>query len=209
MQVRLHRDGEDLATGLDLPRLSCDFDYFLVAFTRPWALALCWHFNAGGHFGERVDGLKPSRAHLLWACESTEHLRAGLRPPRDRCEECLLLQGVPEQPPAPVAVDPAEFFDDLVQALQVQMQEAAAIYLETDGSELMEIGSFVPDPPQQKAKDPNKFFDSASFLLRPLIPKQTPKRPPKTLQLMCMLRTRPVLTWRPYRTWMLTEASPT
>ena len=56
VQVRLHRDGEDLATGLDLPRLSCDFDYFLVAFTRPWALALCWHFNAGGHFGERVDG---------------------------------------------------------------------------------------------------------------------------------------------------------
>ena len=83
---------------------------------------------------------------MLWdlrACERAEHFREGLRRPRDRYEERFLLQGVLEQQPAPVAVDPADLFDDLVQVLQVHMQEAAVIYLATDGSELMEIGSFA------------------------------------------------------------------
>ena len=67
----------------------------------------CCFFNANGDFPDDhprwhclCGRAQPSRVHLLWSCECTEHLRTALRPPTDTCEERLLLQGVPEQPPA-------------------------------------------------------------------------------------------------------------
>ena len=82
----------------------------------------------------------PSRVHLLWACDKTAHLRTGLRDPRDRCEERLLLHGVPEQPP----LDPGGFFEDLVEEIRVQLElNPAVLFLATDGSEHFDVGSYA------------------------------------------------------------------
>ncbi|CAE7330859.1 unnamed protein product, partial [Symbiodinium sp. CCMP2592] len=54
-----------------------------------------------------------------------------------------ILHGVPEQPPAPPALDPDELYEDLVQELCNLMREAAVIHSATDGSEHQDIGAFA------------------------------------------------------------------
>ena len=51
---------------------------------------------------------------------------------------------MPEQPPAPPAIDPGDFHDTLVQALSVQLRlEPAVLHLATDGSEHLDVGSYA------------------------------------------------------------------
>ena len=158
-----HREEEGLASGLSLPPPDGTLDFLFDGFHRAMATEVrsvtlaamgaghnCWHLNAGGNFEMAharwncLCGLaRPSRAHLAWTCRCTAQFREGLRPPRDRCEERLLLHGVPEQPPAPSALDPDELFEALVQELCVQMQSAAVIHLATDGSEHCDIGAYA------------------------------------------------------------------
>ena len=110
----------------------------------------CWFFSANGDFPDDhprwhclCGRAQPSRVHLLWSCECTEHLRTALRPPTDRCEERLLLQGVPEQPPQ-LPWHFGDFHDDLVQALTLQLrQKPAVLVLATDGSEYCDVGSYA------------------------------------------------------------------
>ncbi|CAE7401334.1 unnamed protein product [Symbiodinium microadriaticum] len=154
-----HRHAAGLATGLDLPKPDFSLDYHFDGLHEALTLGLrgtdlaalgagnsCWFYNAGGGYEEHhsrwqcLCGLShPSRVHLLWACDKTAHLRTGLRDPRDRCEERLLLHGVPEQPPAPAALDPGGFFEDLVEEIRVQLElNPAVLFLATDGSEHFE-----------------------------------------------------------------------
>ena len=160
---RYHRDDPSLAAGLDLPAPSMDADYRFDGLLSAINMGLratdraaiggghsCWFYNAHGDFPEDharwlclCGRSRPSHVHLLWCCPCTAHLRATLRLPRDRCEERLLLQGVPEQPPPP-AIDPGDFHDTLVQALSVQLRlDPAVLYLATDGSEHLEVGSYA------------------------------------------------------------------
>ena len=150
--------------GLALPKPDFSLDYHFDGLREALKLGLrgadlaalgagnsCWFYNAGGNYEEHhsrwqcLCGLRrPSRAHLLWACDKTAHLRTGLRAPRDRCEERLLLLGVPEQPPAPAALDPGGFFEDLVEEIVVQLQlNPAVLFLATDGSEHLDVGSYA------------------------------------------------------------------
>ena len=159
-----HRDEAGLATGLDLPKPDFSLDYHFDGLHEALTLGLrgtdlaalgagnsCWFYNAGGGYEEHrsrwqcLCGLsRPSRAHLLWACDKTAHLRTGLRDPHDRCEERLLLMGVPEQPPAPAALDPGGFFEDLVEEIRVQLElNPAVLFLATDGSEHFDVGSYA------------------------------------------------------------------
>ena len=158
-----HRAEEGLASGLSLPKPDGTLDFLFDGFHRAMAMEVrsvtlaamgaghsCWHLNTGGNFEvaharwKCLCGLAhPSRAHLAWTCRCTAQFREGLRLPRDRCEERLLLHGVPEQPPAPSALDPEELFEALVQELCVQMQSAAVIHLATDGSEHCDIGAYA------------------------------------------------------------------
>ena len=157
-----HRDEAGLAMGLALPKPDFSLDYHFDGLHEALKLGLrgadlaalgagnsCWFYNAGGNYEEHhwqcLCGLRrPSRAHLLWACDKTAHLRTGLRAPRDRCEERLLLLGVPEQPPAPAALDPGGFFEDLVEEIVVQLQlNPAVLFLATDGSEHLDVGSYA------------------------------------------------------------------
>ncbi|CAE7522837.1 unnamed protein product [Symbiodinium sp. CCMP2592] len=115
------------------------------------SVSSCWHYNAGNHFAiENVwwkclcGLLRPSRAHLLWTCAETSHLRFGLQLPQNRCEERPLERGVPEQPPAPPTLDPCGFFDDLVEELKAQLQQdPAVLFLASNGSEHHSVGSFA------------------------------------------------------------------
>ena len=172
-----------IASGLDLPAPALDVDYHFDGLHAVLRMGLrstdraamgggnsCWFFNANGDFPDDhprwhclCGRAQPSRVHLLWSCECTEHLRTALRPPTDRCEERLLLQGVPEQP-APLAIDFGDFHDDLVQALTLQLrQEPAVLLLATDVSEYCDVGSYAA------AVHPGGFtcadYDLANYLL--------------------------------------------
>ena len=134
VKYRYHRDEPSLASGLDLSAQIMDADYHFDGLHSALHMGLratdraairgghsVGSYNAQGEFPKDharwlcLCGLsRPSRAHLLWCCPRTEHLRATLRLSRDRCEERLLLQGVLEQPSAPPAIDHGDFYDTLV-----------------------------------------------------------------------------------------------
>eukprot|EP00438_Fugacium_kawagutii_P006876 Skav211342 [mRNA] locus=scaffold2081:70213:72489:- [translate_table: standard] len=84
---------------------------------------------------------KPSRAHLVWQCSHTAHLRAQWRLPTTRLEERLFGIAV-EECPAPANLAP---FDD-EQLITALIQDAAAsdgsIVVATDGASLDHIGAW-------------------------------------------------------------------
>ena len=152
VQRRYHRKEAGLAVGLDLPKPDFLLDYHFDGLHEALKLGIrgtdlaacgagntCWYYNAGGRFDDihirwqcLCGRLRPSRAHLLWNCDKTVHLRTGLRLPRDRCEERLLLHGVPEQPPAPAPLDPGGLYDDLVAEIRTQLElNPAVLFLAT------------------------------------------------------------------------------
>ena len=186
VRQRLHRDEEGLAVGLDLPPPRMDHDYFFDGLHAAMGMSLrkitlsalgaggsCWFYNAGGAFDEQHDrwkclcGLrKPSRVHLLWACEATAPLRAQLQLPVDRCEERLLLRGVPEEPPPPPALAPQELLDDLTYAVETQLAEdPAVLFVASDGSEYQGVGAFsvVVHPGEFTCAMGNGDEDQSSF----------------------------------------------
>ena len=151
----LHRQGNEAGTakGLALPRprqwVGC-FDAHIRAFRdagldkdlRYASLAVgCsyWH-----HFGRKklpfgdarqqclCNGTFPSRAHLVWACDSTAGFRGVIRQPQDRAEERLFLQctGRCPAPPQPVLGDDERLVEAVLAAVPAQGQFCVA----TDGS---------------------------------------------------------------------------
>ncbi|CAE7831617.1 unnamed protein product [Symbiodinium sp. CCMP2592] len=100
-----------------------------------------WHFEKS--VGPRRDqqhhrclcgALRPSRAHLLWACPSTADLRSNIAAPRHRGEERLLAKHIAESPLPPPAVDEAGLVDETAEAILTEMATSGSIVLATDGS---------------------------------------------------------------------------
>ena len=74
---------------------------------------------------------RPSRAHLLWACPSTEDIRKDLDPPTHRGEERLLSKHLPLPPPA---VDEAGLVEEIADTIGEELTMSQAIVIATDGS---------------------------------------------------------------------------
>ncbi|CAE7891634.1 unnamed protein product, partial [Symbiodinium necroappetens] len=77
---------------------------------------------------------RPSRAHLLWACPSTEDIRKDLDPPTHRGEERLLSKHLREQPLPPPAVDEAGLVEEIADTIREELTMSQTIVLATDGS---------------------------------------------------------------------------
>ncbi|CAE7228019.1 Ptchd3 [Symbiodinium sp. CCMP2592] len=146
VQQSYHRPG-NFAGGLDLPAPgNLDYSFlghkkvFEGASSLPQRRAAAatggtvWHWTAGSTL-EHGDprGLclcgqwAPSRAHLTWKCEATAMCRAGVRQPRHRAEERLFACGLPQWPPAPVALDEEDFVEGIAEAVGKAAVEAEQV----------------------------------------------------------------------------------
>ena len=153
----LHRSGEHLARGLDLPGVP------------PGALTLfrghCKHyeeFSRPSRYAALVTGCstwwlqgklrleapltcrcglaEPSRPHLLWVCEAFRHL-APPGVPLNRVEERLLAKVVPEMPAPPVVLAVDEFLDSLAEEVLKLPAAPEGFLLATDGSCVTEVSA--------------------------------------------------------------------
>ena len=168
VRMSLHRPDPGLARGLELPppprRSHFDFSAHRIIHMSDTSLALhraaavsggsFWYHKPAQsrqlpdhHPGELcMCGLKrPSRAHLTWSCEATQHLRHGVRAPTNRAEERLFTTHIKEFPPAPQASGVASFQQSVSQALDNALSDADGnpVILATDGSSKHSVSAFA------------------------------------------------------------------
>ena len=163
VQKRFHREGQNLAQGLDLPPpipvhrfvFKGHGQAFSESQGRPQQQAAVgtgastWFLNAGGDFDPQHDRwrcicgkLRPSQAHLTWTCPATSDLRRNIRQPIDRAEERLLAIAVPEYPPATPGVAQEELVEEVAASLQRGFENHPSLLIATDGSSKDDIGGF-------------------------------------------------------------------
>ena len=161
-----HRNDGDstVAVGLDLPCPMPAYRPALIGHKLMWQDARdeytrksafvagghAWHFNHRGDFGDghprwqcECGGWKPSRPHVMWACESTRSLRQGINPPTHRGEERLLAMHLPEQPPPPPEVDLNGLREDIADAIFSALQSHHSVVLACDGSAKQDVATFA------------------------------------------------------------------
>ena len=163
VQKRYHREGQDLAQGLDLPPPSPG-DRFLFkghgsAFKetngrtqRQAAVgtgASTWFLNAGGNFDAQHERWKclcgksyPSQAHLAWVCSSMSDIRGNIRMPSNRAEERLQAVAVPELPPATPGIAQDELVEEVAASLRQALEHHPEVMIAADGSSKEDIGGF-------------------------------------------------------------------
>ena len=106
-----------------------------------------WFFNCKGNFESGharhrclCGQLHPSRPHLVWSCTHTASLRQGIALPTDRAAERLFARQVPQQPPAPVALDLDGFLEELTEEL-LPLLTHSKLFVATDGSSKQDVGA--------------------------------------------------------------------
>ncbi|CAE7224169.1 unnamed protein product [Symbiodinium sp. CCMP2592] len=179
-----HRDGDGLATGLDLPPPAANRHFFFeghrqlfgagsrfVRYAASASAGQVWFLNKGANYAAEhprrrcmCGGKDPSRPHLVWICEHTAEGRQNLALPTDRTQERLFARGADSWPRAPVALDfedlVREFFDTLE-----GLQDSPVIYLATDGSSRQVVGAYsvVSFPREAAVATGNDDEDQESF----------------------------------------------
>ena len=106
-----------------------------------------WFFNCKGNFESGharhkclCGQLHPSRPHLVWSCTHTASLGQGIALPTDRAAERLFARQVPQQPPAPVALDLDGFLEELTEEL-LPLLTHSTLFVATDGSSKQDVGA--------------------------------------------------------------------
>ena len=158
----LHRHGEDLAQGAALPGVAAGSlvvlaghrklfnpsdrhlrNSALVVGCSVWAKAASRGVSAESMSLCQCGLRMPSRAHLLWQCPSTAHLRPKCSPPEHRAEERLLCKVVAELPVPPCVFADDEVLEELAAELERQLSTAGCAHVGTDGSAIKEVAAWA------------------------------------------------------------------
>ncbi|CAE7891678.1 unnamed protein product [Symbiodinium sp. KB8] len=154
----LHRPGQGLAQGLDLPGVGpqemCAFEGHRRAYergdlvTKQLALASgcsAWRrlkkYNLQRPTTCMCGGLEPSRPHIVWTCPSRSSLREPDLVPSNRAEERLFAKTVDEWPAPPVVLDEPGFVEDLTADVDRALRASGDILVATDGSEVLSVAA--------------------------------------------------------------------